>query len=132
MIATIRGSPSAPARAKDGGLPPTPSQIGQRILHWSGIDALSRQGGPVLPGPVDVLVLPDVEEQIELLGEERVIVVQLEPEQGKRLDERTPAHHHLRPALRQQVERGELLEHPHRVGRAQDRDGTGQANLAGA
>src|SRR2546426_565149 len=28
MIATINGSPSAPARTNDSGVPPTPSQIG--------------------------------------------------------------------------------------------------------
>ena len=34
MIATIKGSPSAPARAKDCGVPPTPSYIGNG--SWSG------------------------------------------------------------------------------------------------
>ena len=33
MMAIINGSPSAPARAKDFGVPPTPSQIGN---WWEG------------------------------------------------------------------------------------------------
>jgi hypothetical protein len=85
MIATIKGSPSAPARANECGVPPTPSQ---------------------------------------LLGKERVVVLQSEAEQWKGLDGRTPAYDHLGPALRQKIEGGELLKDPHRVGCAQDRDGT--------
>ena len=67
-------------------------------------------------GPMDVLVLADLQEQIELLCKERVVVLQFQPEQRKRLDERTSAYDHLRPALRKKIEGGEVLKHPHRVG----------------
>src|SRR5437667_3041857 len=80
----------------------------------------------MLAGPVDVLVLTDLQEQLELLGKQRVVVLQSQPEQWKGLDERTAAHDDLRAALRQKIEGGEALEHAHRVGRAQDRYRTGE------
>ena len=79
-----------------------------------------------------MLVLADLQEQIELLGKERVVVLQPEAEQRKGLDGRAAADDHLRPALRQQIEGGELLKHPHRVGGAQDRDGAGETDALGS
>ena len=67
-------------------------------------------------GPVDVLVLTDLQEQVELLRKKRIVVLQFQAEQRKRLDERTAAYDHLRPALRNKIERGEVLKHPYRVG----------------
>src|SRR5258708_17666403 len=98
----------------------------QKILHWPGIDALSGQGSPVFAGPVHVLVLADLQQQIELLRKERIVILQLQAEQRKRLDERAAANHHLRPALRKKIECGEVLKYPYRVGRAQDGHRTGQ------
>ena len=57
----------------------------------------------MLTGPMAVLVLPDLQQQIELLGKERVVILQPQAEQRKGLDERTPAYDHLRPALRQKI-----------------------------
>src|SRR5258708_7134138 len=99
----------------------------QRILHRPGINTLSGQRRPMFAGPVHVLVLADLQQQVELLGKERVVVLQLQAEQRKRLDKRPAAHHHLRPALRKQIECSEVLKYPHRVGRAQDGYSTGQA-----
>ena len=84
----------------------------------------------MLAGPVHMLVLTDLEQQIELLGKERVVVLEPEAEQRKRIGERTAADDHLGPALRNEIERGEILEHPHRIGRAQDRHRTGETYAA--
>jgi len=66
-------------------------------------------------GPVDVFVFADLEEQIELLCKKRVVVLQLQAEQWKRVDERTSADDHLGPALRKKIERSKILKHPYRV-----------------
>ena len=55
-------------------------------------------------------------EQIELLSKKRVIVLEFQAEQWKRLDERTATYNHFRPALRKKIEGGEVLKHPYRVG----------------
>ena len=81
----------------------------------------------MLPGPVDVLALPDLQEQLELLGEQRVVVIQLQTEERKRLDERAATDDHLRAAVREQIEGGELLKDADRVGRAEDGHRTGEA-----
>jgi hypothetical protein len=121
MIATISGSPSAPARANDCGVPPTPSQIGSGFCSGLGVDALTGQRRPKAAGPMHVFALTDCQEQIELLGEERVIVLQPKAKERERLDGRAAADHHFRAALRQQIEGRELLKHADGIGRAQDR-----------
>ena len=84
-MATINGSPNAPARTNDCGVPPTPSQM-QCMLHGAWIDPLPGQRRPECAGPRDVLVPANLEEQLELLGEQRVVVLEVESEQRKRLD----------------------------------------------
>ena len=69
-----------------------------------------------------MLVLADLQEEIEFLGEERVIVFQPETKERKRLDGRTAAHDHFRAPSRQEIERREALKDSDRVGRAEDRD----------
>jgi hypothetical protein len=77
---------------------------------------------------VDVLVVANLEQEIELLGEERVVILELVTEEREGIDERSAAHHHLRPPLGEKVERGEILEDTHRICRAEHSHGTGQAN----
>ena len=67
-------------------------------------------------GPVDVLVLTNLQEEIEILGKQRVVVLEAQAEQRKRIDERPAAYDHLRPALRKKIEDGEVLKYPYRVG----------------
>src|SRR6185369_14021717 len=97
----------------------------QRILHGPRIDALSCKRRSVLARPCDMLVLTDIEKQAELLGEELVVIIEAEAEQRKRFDRRAAADHHLRAALRNQIQRSELLkksdgicstQHSHRAG----------------
>ena len=79
-------------------------------------------------GPMHVLVLANLQAQIAFLGEQRVVVLQSEPKERKRFDGRTSPHHHFCAPLRQQVERGELLKDPDRIGSAQDGDRAGQTD----
>src|SRR4029077_17323510 len=100
----------------------------QRILHRSRIDALACQGSPMFAGPMDMLVLADLQEQIELLRKKRVVVLQFQAEQWKRLDEGTAAYDHFCPALREKIEGSEVLIYPHGVGGTQDGYGTREAD----
>ncbi len=77
-------------------------------------------GGPETTRPGDPLVVPDPEEQVELLGEDVVVVIEGVAEEGKRLDEGAPTDQQLGPARRHQVEGGVLLEDPNRVIGAED------------
>ena len=66
------------------------------------------------------------EQQLELLGEQLVVVVEVVAEERERLDERAAAGHDLGAAAREQVERREVLEDAHRVVGAEDGDGARQ------
>ncbi len=83
----------------------------------------------MLPGPGDALVLAQAQQQLELLREQRVVVVEVVPEQRERLDERAASGHDLRAAAREQVERRELLDHADGIVGAEDGDGARQADL---
>jgi len=73
-------------------------------------------------GPGHPLRFAQPQEQLELLGEELVVVAQVVAEERKRLDERAAAGHDLGAALRQQVKGRKILEDPHRVVRSEHRD----------
>src|SRR6266566_1417849 len=60
----------------------------ERILHGPRVDALTGQRRAVSARPVHMLVLPDLQEEIELLGEESVVVFEAQPEERKCVDER--------------------------------------------
>jgi hypothetical protein len=68
------------------------------------------------------------EQDIQLFGEERVVIPRIQPEERKRLDERSTPDDKLRTPPGEQIQRGELLEDAHRVGRGKHRDRAGQAN----
>ncbi len=85
MIATMSGSPRVPARTKDSGVPPTPTQIGSGSLQRAGEDALAGERRAVLSGPGDLHLFADAQEEVELLGEQRVVVGEVQPEQRKGL-----------------------------------------------
>src|SRR5213079_814448 len=75
-----------------------------------------------------VLVVTDLEQQVELLGEQFVVVLEPVSEQWERVHEGAAADHHLRAALREQIERGEVLKDPHRIRRAEDGYSAGEAD----
>jgi hypothetical protein len=64
--------------------------------------------------------------QVELLGEQLVVVVEVVAEQREGLDERAAAGHDLGAPAGDEVERGERLEDAHGVVRAQDADRAGE------
>jgi hypothetical protein len=78
-----------------------------------------------------VLVGPDLQEQVEVLGEQGVVVLEAVAEQGERVDERAAADDHLGAAFGEKVEGGELLEGPYGVDGAQDRHGAREADALG-
>ncbi len=81
-------------------------------------------------GPVDVFVVADLQQQIQLLGKQLVIVLELEPEQREGIGERASAHDHLGAPVRDEIECGEILEYANRVGRAQDCHCAGESYAA--
>ena len=86
----------------------------------------------MLAGPVDVLVVADLEEEVELFGEERVVVFEGEAEERERLDERAAADDHLGAAVGEEVEGRELLKDADGVGGAEDGDGAGETDVVRA
>ena len=80
---------------------------------------------------MDLRALANGQQQVELLGEEGVIVLELQPKQLKRLDKRASSDHDFRAAVREEIERGEFLKDSHGVGCAQHRHGAGQTNSLG-
>src|SRR5260370_8915566 len=72
----------------------------QWILEWPRVNSLPGECRAVLARPVNVRVLADVQKQIELLGKERIVVLEFQPEKGKRFYERAPSGDDLRPSVR--------------------------------
>ena len=85
---------------------------------------------PARPG--DALGVAQPQQQVELLGEQLVVVVEVVAEERERLDERAAAGHDLGAAAGEQVEGGEVLEDAHRVVRAEHRHRAGQPDALGA
>ncbi len=50
---------------------------GQWVLHRARVDALPCQRGAMFTRPVDEGIFADVEEQVKLLGEERIVIVEI-------------------------------------------------------
>src|SRR3954462_15444813 len=93
----------------------------QRILQRSWIYSLTRQRWPEPAGPRDLLVVTNLQQQIELLGDELVVVVEPEPEQRECLDRRPASDDHLGASLRDEIEGREFLKYAHGIRRAQHR-----------
>ena len=82
--------------------------------------------------PRDDFIIDELHEQVEFFSEQRVVVIEVIAEQREAFDEGATASHDLGTAVRDTVERRELLEDADRVFRAQHGDGTGEADAAGA
>ena len=95
----------------------------QRVLERARVNSLPGECCAVLARPVNMRVPADVQKQIEFLGEERIVVLELQAEERKCFDERAAPGDDLCPPLREQIERCEFLEDAHRVGGAQHGDG---------
>ena len=121
MIASAIGRPSVPARTADSGAPPTATHTGSGSCTGRGYTPRSSSRLRVRARPGQPLRVANREQHPQLLVEQRVVVVQVVAEERERLDERAAAGHDLGAPAREQVERGEVLEHAHRVVRAQHR-----------
>ena len=119
MMASASGRPSEPARTSEFGDPPTATQTGSGSCAGRGYTPAAVERGAVTARPGDPLRLAELEQQRELLGEQLVVVVEVVAEERERLDERAAPHHDLGAAAGQQVDRGEVLEDPDRVVRAE-------------
>ena len=132
MIARAIGSPSTPARITDCGLPPTATHTGSGSCSGRGCTSRSCSGARWRPAQRTRSAAAQLQQQLELLGEQLVVVVEVVAEEREGLDERAAAGHDLRAPARQQVQRGEVLEDPDRVVGAQHGDRAGQADAARA
>ena len=70
--------------------------------------------------PMDMRVLTNLKKQVQLFGEERIVILQFQTKQWERFDKRTATNNQFRSASREQVESRKLLEHPHRISSAKD------------
>ena len=95
----------------------------ERVLQRSGEDALAGERWAVPSGPRDLRLFADAQQEVELLGEQRVVVGEIEPEQRKGLGERAAADDEVDPALGDQIEGRELLEEPYGIACAEDGHG---------
>ena len=84
----------------------------------------------MLARPGDPLAVADLQQQLELLGEQLVVVVEVVAEQREGLDERAAPGHDLGPAAGEEVERGEFLEDAHRIVRGEHGDRAGQPDAS--
>src|SRR5918995_5637755 len=99
---------------------------GERLLHRAQVYPRVLKRRAVLPGPRDLLGLAQLKQQLELLGEQLVVVVEVVAEERKRLDEGAAPRHDLRAPAGEQVHRGEVRKDPHGVVRAQHGNRTRQ------
>ena len=106
-MATIRGSPSTPAR----------------------INGLAAKFRAVLAGPMDVGIVTDFKQQIELFGEKRVVVFQAQPEEGICFYEGTATRNDFCAAVGNEVKGCEFLEDANRIGRAQHGNGAREPDV---
>ena len=92
---------------------------GQRRLVRARVHALSRERGAMAARPMHAGLGAHFQQEIELFGEELVVVFQVVAEERVRLDERAAAGDDFRPALRDEIDRRELLVDAHRVVRTE-------------
>src|SRR6202044_792361 len=83
----------------------------------------------MLAGPMDMRVFAQREEEVELLGEEIVVVLELEAEEREGFDEGAAAGDDFGAAAGDEIECSELLKDPDRVCCAEDSDCAGEADL---
>ncbi len=82
--------------------------------------------------PGNGLVPEQAREQVELLLEKRFVVGEVESEQRKGVDQRAATDDELCAAVRHCIESRELGVHPHRILRAQYRDGGAEPDAFGS
>ncbi|MNC38287.1 hypothetical protein D3C75_868830 [compost metagenome] len=61
-------------------------------------------------------MLIQLQQQLKVLGEQFLVVFQLVSEQREGLQKSTASVYNLRPSAGQQIQCGEVLEYPYRIG----------------
>ena len=89
-----------------------------RVRH----DILVGERGARVARPGDRAALAQLGEQVDLLFEQLLVVGEVVPEEGERVDARTSSEDDLGPTVGDGVESGEALKHPDRIIRAQHGD----------
>ena len=112
-------------------MPPTPSQIGSSACSGRGeIGRVGeRRAETALPG--HPLGSVEHQEQVELFGEERVVVGEVVAEERERFDEGAAPGDQLGAPAGDEVDRREILEDADRIEGREDRHRAGQADPAG-
>src|SRR5438105_3432880 len=72
----------------------------QRVLERARVNSLPGEWRAMLPRPMNMRVFANVQKEIEFLGKERVVVLELQAEERKRFDERATTGDDLRPSAR--------------------------------
>ena len=103
----------------------------QRVLRRPRVDALAGERRPMPARPRHVRRVPDLQEQVQLLGEQRVVVREVQAEQREGLGEGAAPDDQVDATFGDQVQRGELLKDPHRVGGAEHGHRTAQPDPGG-
>src|SRR5205814_8569108 len=84
----------------------------------------------MLARPVNVLVVADLEKQVEVFRKERVVIVEAQTKERKRIDERASAGDDFRAAAGYEVDGRKFLKHAHRIGGTENGHGAGKAYAA--
>src|SRR4029077_16521052 len=59
----------------------------QRVLQRTRVNSLPGKRSAMLPRPMNIRVVTNFQKQLELLGEERIVVLEFQAEERKRFDE---------------------------------------------
>ena len=92
--ANITGASKRTGRASDT----KPNR--QRILQRARVNSLPGECRAVLARPMNMRVLADLKKQIELLGKERIVVLEFQPEKRKRFNEGAASGDDFRSSMR--------------------------------
>src|SRR6202034_1171199 len=104
-----QGQAEHPGAGDRGGRAADCDPYRQRLLQWAWINSGVVQRGTMVPRPGDVLGGAQREQQLQFLGKQLVVVLQLVAIQREGLRERSPSGHDLGTPTGEQVERRELL-----------------------
>ena len=86
----------------------------------------------MLSFPVDDRVFPQSHQQLQLLGKNFIVGIQVLSEQRERFNKRAPTGNDFGPTAAELVDGGKLLVHPNRIFTAQHGHGTAQPDVPGA
>src|SRR5207249_12170659 len=92
----------------------------ERVLERARINSLPGKGRAMPARPMNMRVLTNVQKQLELLGKKRIVVIQVEAKERKRVAERAASGNTLCCSVRKQIKRQELLKSANGMSRVSD------------